>query len=228
MIAPRVRPRTALGLVLTAAWVAIFALLLWFNWAQASAMGPNEWGDFLGGGLAAPLALFWLILGYFQQGKELRAQQEELSRQVEASQRQAAAAENLYLVTKSDQERQALQDRARVQPLFVVGQGRPTKEGIWTSIVNRGEAITDVKFEDHAEFKIIFPKPILWNTDQEEWMRFPKPDQMQFPFRFEIHYTDKLGERYIKVFEYQAIHQFVELPEAGAMASAAQEDRKGA
>lgn len=35
------------------------------------AMAPNEFGDFLAG-CFAPLAFFWLVLGFFQQGDELR------------------------------------------------------------------------------------------------------------------------------------------------------------
>ena len=38
-------------------------------------MGLNEWGDFLAG-IFAPVAFLWLVLGYFIQAKELRAQVE--------------------------------------------------------------------------------------------------------------------------------------------------------
>ena len=42
----------------------------------------NELGDFLGG-VFGPLALFWLIIGYFQQQKELRQNTEALKLQAE-------------------------------------------------------------------------------------------------------------------------------------------------
>ncbi len=75
-------------------------------------MTPNEWGDFLAGG-TAPLALLWLVIGYFQHGEglslnteALKTQQEELRRQVEEtaslaknSERQAKAAEKLAHIT---------------------------------------------------------------------------------------------------------------------------------
>ena len=45
-------------------------------------MTLNEWGDFLAG-TTAPLALFWLVIGYFQHGEELRLNTEALNAQKE-------------------------------------------------------------------------------------------------------------------------------------------------
>jgi hypothetical protein len=41
------------------------------NWGDFASLRPNEWGDFLAGAFG-PLAIFWLVLGFFQQGHELR------------------------------------------------------------------------------------------------------------------------------------------------------------
>ncbi|TQV71602.1 hypothetical protein FLL45_20855 [Aliikangiella marina] len=41
----------------------------------------NEWGDFFAG-TAAPLAFAWLVLGYFQQGKELSENTDTLKQQI--------------------------------------------------------------------------------------------------------------------------------------------------
>jgi len=74
-------------------------------------------GDFLAGA-TAPLALLWLVIGYFQHGDELRintivleAQQKELQLQVKetatlakSSERQAMAAEMLAQITKPEHE----------------------------------------------------------------------------------------------------------------------------
>ena len=73
------------------------------------AMRPNEWGDFLAGSFG-PVAFLWLVLGFIQQGHELkqngealRLQADELKNSVEqhkdlvaATREQVAAAERGY------------------------------------------------------------------------------------------------------------------------------------
>lgn len=52
----------------------MFAMLIW-AWSQSSnlrTLEPNEVGDLLAG-IFSPLAFLWLVLGYFQQGNELKA-----------------------------------------------------------------------------------------------------------------------------------------------------------
>jgi len=43
-------------------------------------LSVNEWGDFFGGSMA-PLAFLWLILGYIQQGNELKQHTDALIQQ---------------------------------------------------------------------------------------------------------------------------------------------------
>jgi hypothetical protein len=50
-------------------------------------LDPNEWGDWAAG-LAAPIAFLWLVLGYYQQGQELRANVQALHMQEQALQLQ--------------------------------------------------------------------------------------------------------------------------------------------
>ena len=115
------------GIVATSIWIGAFALLILLKRHTIGDLTLNEWGD-LFSGFAAPLALVWLIIGYHQQGEELRlntlaleaqreefrlntaalhAQQEELKRQVEAthalaenSARQAKASEEMLDIQK--------------------------------------------------------------------------------------------------------------------------------
>jgi len=56
------------GVTVSVAWVCIGAYVL----RTAEPPGKlNEWGDFIAG-FSAPLAFFWLVLGYMQQGDELK------------------------------------------------------------------------------------------------------------------------------------------------------------
>ena len=127
------RRLTVLGLVLTAAWVFTIVIVFFSKADDISTMPLNAWGDFLAG-VSAPLALLWLVIGYFQHGEELRlntraleAQQEELRRQVEETgklaknaERQARAAERLHRLQRSrgfrEQLRQADRDTRGPDP----------------------------------------------------------------------------------------------------------------
>lgn len=78
------------GLLATGVYLLAWGTYAFIWWGNFSTMEPNEWGDTFAG-FSAGLAFFWLVLGFYQQGKELRAQVEELRHTVEASRDQAAA-----------------------------------------------------------------------------------------------------------------------------------------
>lgn len=69
------------GIAVTEAWILISAVLLYAtDWSQP--LRPNDLGDVLAG-LCAPIAFLWLVLGFIQQGQELRMQVSELQNSVE-------------------------------------------------------------------------------------------------------------------------------------------------
>lgn len=71
-----------IGLSLTIVWLAL-VLIWWKNdAADVRSLSPNEFGDFLGGTFA-PIAFLWLVLGFWQQGRELRNSAETLWLQME-------------------------------------------------------------------------------------------------------------------------------------------------
>ncbi len=63
------------GVVLTVVYILLI-LVLWGS--EAWALAPNELGDFLAG-VFTPLALGWLVYGYFLQTRELGLQRQELA-----------------------------------------------------------------------------------------------------------------------------------------------------
>lgn len=65
------------GLIVTGAWLVIAGAYSHQNWTKVSALDPEDLATFLGG-VFAPLAFLWLVLGYFQQGEELRHSVEAL------------------------------------------------------------------------------------------------------------------------------------------------------
>ena len=68
------------GLVLTAIYVAGLVIYLWVQGQNPASLDLNELGDFLGG-VSSPLAFLWLVLGFFQQGREIRLSNKALQLQ---------------------------------------------------------------------------------------------------------------------------------------------------
>lgn len=99
------------GAIATAVWIGVGAY-----WALSTGNRFVElwWGDFnhVGDFLAgffAPLAFLWLVIGYMQQGLELRMQREELrlqrietARLAEQAEKQASAVRDNELHTRKD------------------------------------------------------------------------------------------------------------------------------
>jgi hypothetical protein len=107
-----------IGIIASAVWFAGFALLLFLKRDTVGDLTLNEWGDFFSG-FAAPLALIWLIIGYIQQGEELRlntraleAQEEEFRRNTEALKAQQEELKNQVAATNALAEITARQARA--------------------------------------------------------------------------------------------------------------------
>ncbi len=74
--------RFLLGVVLTTIWLSLAGLIFYVSNGKAVEMKPNEWGDFFAG-TSAPIAFLWLVIGYLQQGEELRMSTEALKLQAE-------------------------------------------------------------------------------------------------------------------------------------------------
>jgi hypothetical protein len=72
----------AAGAVVTAAYLAVLTWYARLRWDAICALPPNELGDFLAGAFS-PVAFSWLVLGFIQQGIELRQNSVALRLQVE-------------------------------------------------------------------------------------------------------------------------------------------------
>ena len=69
---PRERRRLpVIGLWLTALYLAGLVAYLALQGQNPADLRLNELGDFLGG-VSSPLAFLWLVLGFFQQSREIR------------------------------------------------------------------------------------------------------------------------------------------------------------
>lgn len=71
------RVRTLIWISLTAIYIYALLVVILFRFDEFCSLSLNEAGDFFAGAFG-PLALAWLIFGYFQQGDELRQGTEAL------------------------------------------------------------------------------------------------------------------------------------------------------
>lgn len=70
------------GVLATGLYLALIALWVFLDWQRFLKLEPNAWGDFLAG-TVGPLALFWVVLSFFLQSKELQNSVAELRNSVE-------------------------------------------------------------------------------------------------------------------------------------------------
>lgn len=116
------RAYTVVGVAASAIWLLLFGAFAVYRWPQVIGMAPNEVGDFLAGAFA-PLAFLWLVLGFFQQGQELRhsghalsLQSDELRHSVEQQRQLVDVTREQLLFESSRLQREADRARALAQP----------------------------------------------------------------------------------------------------------------
>jgi hypothetical protein len=147
--------RFRFGVFVSFAWLIAAAALLFWKWPDFQSMPPNAWGDFFAG-CFAPLAFLWLVLGYLQQGEELRLSTKALQLQAEELRNSVRQQQALVEVSRQqvESEREALLYERQVReeavkPKFSVRPAGGTFHGNGESnynlvILNSGRTATDV------------------------------------------------------------------------------------
>jgi len=196
----------------TMAWLAGTALVIAMNWEKFNAMELNAVGDFLAGAVS-PLAFLWLIVGYFQQGDELKQntqaliiQAEELRQSVAAQQSVAESSREQIrlhmeqkneLIMKEKKERKILPtNESRKLPMVMVdAKNRPYLMAV--TIHNGGGRASNLLITSHSEYTTIeqntFPKfdnanPITFNLRD-------LPPQTSFVGDLIFSYSDSIHEQ---------------------------------
>lgn len=125
-----------MGRLLALTGIALTALYGGFAWwlvgdriSNLQTMGLNEVGDFLAGAFG-PLAILWLVLGFFQQGIELRQGSKALNLQAEELRNSVEAQRDLVSVTRDqvnaelERATEAKVNRTKqIQPFFIGSGG---------------------------------------------------------------------------------------------------------
>ncbi|MBB4223442.1 hypothetical protein [Variovorax guangxiensis] len=147
--------RLIVGFAISAGWIALAVFMLV---AQERPTRLNEWGDFIAG-FSAPLAFFWLVLGYLQQGEELKQSTKALRLQADELKQSVEQQSNLVELSRKQMQHEIEkleEDRRRyreaVRPTFVPQQSSIVHNAqtgevaaFHISIVNIGRPATRVR-----------------------------------------------------------------------------------
>lgn len=113
-----------LGIALTGLYAAFAWWLVGDRISQLQVMELNAVGDFFAG-VFGPIAILWLVLGYFQQGIELRQgtaalnfQGEELKNSVEQQRQLASLSLQSLELERKDREEQNIKYRHSLRPIL--------------------------------------------------------------------------------------------------------------
>lgn len=116
--------RFLIGVSVSIAWLSWMG---WQLWSRGLPSELNAQGDFFAG-YFAPLAFLWLVLGYIQQGEELRQSSESLRLQAEELKNSVEQQSQLVEVSRKQLEQEALalqEERQRridaLRPRFLLG-----------------------------------------------------------------------------------------------------------
>ncbi|TQV82842.1 hypothetical protein [Aliikangiella coralliicola] len=199
------------GWILTGVWVLIWSLYLTANWDALTTRPFNEWGDFFAG-ISAPLAFLWLVIGYFQQGEELKQNTEALKKQDEALRLQvkelkqsveqqkilAEAAKTESEINLKNYAAQVESEQKRNLPrLYMLDQPRVKQQEndrVFTfSLMNKGADISLVKFIP-SETMIEAGIAIASKSDQADW---PQKNQRTVSVWVKKEYFNNPRDRHI-------------------------------
>lgn len=140
--------RTKIALGVTGLYLAGLALVIFFRFCELLRLDLNSLGDFLAGAFG-PLALAWVVFGYFQQGEELRNSSNELKQSVAELKRQSDTAQYQFEHEKIIAEDRIKSHKKSISPDFILSydrfnDGGRDKSAVF-SIINYGAAVRDVE-----------------------------------------------------------------------------------
>ncbi|MGS6393402.1 hypothetical protein ACVG01_12255 [Pseudomonas aeruginosa] len=159
--------RTIFGVVASVIYVLWIGTIIAQKYGELSSLELNELGDFFAG-IFGPVAFLWLVLGYFQQGNELRLQAQELRNSVE-QQRELVAVTREQVTAELENSRFAREQRAQAIRPFFIGEGSGGSHSgnhhkLDFAVKNLGAPITRVDFEFDGVMSLLSKKSHLMSN----------------------------------------------------------------
>ena len=193
--------------------LAIYLLISDGRISQLWSMPLNEVGDFLAG-VFGPLAIFWLILGFLQQGKELQQSTKALEMQAKELNNSVQQQKELVEVTRQQvdaelaalhYERQKQDDLA--QPNFVFMGNGASHNGAGfskfnTRVKNTGGNIVHVSITSESDTKFSPEVIHSWETNQVQTIHWEYDKSCSKEhIDVSINYTNSIGRTNVKCYE---------------------------
>ncbi|WP_460111277.1 hypothetical protein [Pseudomonas sp. S3_H04] len=154
------------GALGTVVYLILIAMTVFFKFDGFINLGLNELGDFLAG-VFGPIAFLWLVLGFLQQGRELKLSSDAL--RLQADELRASVEQQSHLV---DAQKLSLENHERsLDPLLMLQsiKGAHDEEGEFYfqfKVINKGayceDVVINVSSEDF-EFSLT-PEPLYDDT----------------------------------------------------------------
>ncbi|WP_431046715.1 hypothetical protein [Roseateles sp. L2-2] len=179
------------GVIVTAIWLGVMVGLLFV------ANRPdklNEWGDFCAG-FFAPLAFMWLVLGYLQQGEELRQNTVALEQQLLELRQTVEVGRDQLAEVRMAAKREKAERIQALRPIFtlrprssILGAGGLEQQ---VALINDGGLARNVVIE--AVGAVITSGERSARIPQHEDARLYINQQLDVPGLLRIHYEDAEG-----------------------------------
>jgi hypothetical protein len=191
-----------IGSVITAIYLLGFTWFIFGRLPDLQIMPLNNVGDFLAGAFG-PIAFFWLILGFMQQGTELRLSADAL--RMQADELKASVQQQTALVAA---QQVSLENHERsLEPLLSLKYtGHTEIEGDFYScfsLTNLGNYCESVYVRlDGVEMHPIGLEPLY--KDVERAFLLNDMDEMSKKLFLEVHYKKLSGRENYQVFELSA------------------------
>jgi len=197
-------------------WTKIYFIVLMsvlpagysLGWITLSPISLNEIGDFLAG-VFGPLSIFWLVLGFFQQGSELRLQVAELANSVEQQKelvsvsRETLDHERDLLKQREDERERLMAPRVSAYISNISSAGSPRLYRTRINMRNIGNQLSNVEL-------YCSPSPVgggnnawdFWDNGQLVNPRLEfKEDFQESGLKLIVNCSDMDGARYSIYFE---------------------------
>lgn len=190
---------TALYLLLLLTIVPTFAF---FGWIVIKPISLNELGDFLAGAFG-PLAIFWLVLGFFQQGRELQNSIETLKLQANELANSVQQQKELVSVAKAGLEHEKeqfeldLSERKKSKlPRFKISLKGNSRTGSTTyyklEIANAGAPVSnaDIYLRNKDSEQILYERVLHFKNGDLTKREFSAVSPIDTPFELQLNYQN--------------------------------------
>jgi hypothetical protein len=199
--------RFRFGVGATCTWLGVMVWVALRRPELSEAMKPNEWGDFFAG-FFAPMAFLWLILGYLQQGEELRLSTKALHLQADELRNSVDQQRELVEVTRQqvESDREALKAQLKVRresakPRFAVlnnggsfsGEGNGTYNIVIANAGNSVRKVVGIFDEEIKGTRTLFDLALFPGGSEHRTALGVAEPLPKTPMTFRINYIDAEG-----------------------------------